>query len=144
MSAEMQARIKWTDGVQFVAEAGSGHSLVVDGPPDAGGRNTGPRPMELMLMGMGCCSAYDIVQMLKKARRNIIGCTAELRAERADAVPAVFTRIQLHFTVTGRDLGRARVARAVRLSVEKYCSAARMLATGGVEITHEHELVEPD
>ena len=140
----MQAKIKWTDGVQFIAESGSGHSLVVDGPPDAGGRNTGPRPMELMLMGMGCCSAYDVVQILKKARQQVSDCSAELRAERADETPAVFTRVHLHFIVSGRDLSQAGVERAVRLSVEKYCSASRMLEAGGVAITHDHEIVGPD
>ena len=138
----MQAKVKWTDGVQFVAESGSGHALVVDASPEAGGRNTGPRPMELLLMGLGACSSYDVVSILKKSRQNIVDCQASIEAERVDAVPAVFSKIHLHFVVTGKDLKPTQVERAVSLSAEKYCSASIMLGKGGVEITHSHEVVE--
>ncbi|GLR62735.1 OsmC family protein [Marinospirillum insulare] len=138
----MQAKVKWTDGVQFVAESGSGHALVVDGAAEAGGRNTGPRPMELLLMGLGACSSYDVVSILKKSRQNIIDCQASVEAERVDAVPAIFSKIHLHFVVTGKDLKPAQVERAVSLSAEKYCSASIMLGKGGVDITHSHEVVE--
>ncbi|WNK20894.1 OsmC family protein [Halomonas piscis] len=138
----MKARVKWTDGRQFVAESGSGHSVVIDGPPDHGGRNSGSRPMEMMLMGMGGCSAFDVLNILDKARADVTDCVAELEAERADGVPSVFTRIHVHFVVTGRGLKDNQVQRAVSLSAEKYCSASIMLANGGVEIEHSYEIVE--
>ncbi|MFC0268699.1 OsmC family protein [Kushneria aurantia] len=138
----MQATIKWTDGRQFVAESGSGHATIIDGNPDNGGRNTGPRPMEMLLMGMGGCSAYDVLNILDKSRARVTDCVARLEADRADATPAVFTRIHLHFVVTGVALKEAQVKRAVELSAEKYCSASIMLAAGGVEITHSWEIVE--
>lgn len=138
----MKARVKWTEGRQFVAESGSGHSVVIDGPPDHGGRNTGPRPMEMLLMGMGSCTAFDILNILDKARADVTDCVAELDAERADAVPAVFTKIHVHFVVTGRALKENQVARAVELSAEKYCSASIMLVNGGVEITYSFEITE--
>lgn len=136
----MKARVKWTDGVQFVAESGTRHAVVVDGPEDKGGRNTGPRPMELLLMGLGACSSFDVVTILQKARQQVVDCHAELQAERVDAVPAVFSKIHLHFVVSGRDLKEAQVARAVSLSAEKYCSASIMLGKAGVLITHSHEI----
>ncbi len=126
----------------FVGETGSGHSLVMDGPEDLGGRNLGPRPMEMLLLGTGGCSTYDVMSMLKKSRQLVVDCRVELEAERADAVPAVFTRINMHFVVTGIDLKEKQVQRAVALSAEKYCSASIMLGAGGVEITHSHEIVE--
>ena len=138
----MQAKIKWTDGVQFVAESGSGHSIVIDGPPEKGGRNSGARPMELLLMGLGGCSSFDVVSILKKARQNIIDCHTEVKAERVDEVPSVFSKIHLHFVVTGKDLKESQVARAVSLSADKYCSASIMLGRAGVEITHSHEVIE--
>ena len=138
----MQATVKWVDNAMFVAESGSGHSVVMDGPPDHGGRNMGVRPMEMLLMGLGGCSAFDVMSMLNKSRQDVIDCRAELEAERADAVPAVFTRIHVHFVVTGRGLKASQVARAVSLSAEKYCSASIMLEAAGVEITHSHEIVE--
>ncbi len=140
----MQARIKWVDGAMFVGESGSGHSVVMDGPPDHGGRNLGIRPMEMLLLGLGGCASFDVVDILKKARQPVADCVAELEAERADAVPAVFTRIRLHFVVSGRGLKAKQVARAVELSAEKYCSASRMLEAGGVEIQHSHEVVDLD
>lgn len=138
----MKANIKWTDGRQFVAESGSGHSVVIDGPPDHGGRNTGPRPMEMMLMGLGACTSFDVLEILEKSRTPVSDCVATLEAERADAIPSVFTRIHVHFTVTGKGLKEAQVKRAVELSAEKYCSASIMLGTGGVEISHSYTIVE--
>jgi putative redox protein len=138
----MKATIKWVDGAMFLGESGTGHSLVMDGAEEQGGRNLGPRPMEMLLIGLGGCSAYDVMAMLRKSRQNVVDCRAELEAERADAVPAVFTKIHVHFVVSGRGLKESQVARAVSLSAEKYCSASIMLEAGGVEITHSHELVE--
>ena len=138
----MKAVVKWTDGVQFVAESGSGHAIIVDGPPEKGGRNTGPRPMELLLMGLGSCSSFDVIGILQKSRQDIIDCHVEVEAERVDAVPALFTKIHLHFVVTGRGVKEAHIKRAVELSAEKYCSASIMLAAGGVEISHDYEIIE--
>tara|TARA_R110000823_G_scaffold195624_5_gene326943 strand:+ start:20102 stop:20527 length:426 start_codon:yes stop_codon:yes gene_type:complete len=138
----MQATVKWADGAMFVGESGSGHAIVMDGPADLGGRNLGPRPMEMLLLGTGGCSIYDVLGMLKKSRQQVVDCRVELNAERADAVPAVFTRIHLHFVVTGHALKDAQVKRAVELSAEKYCSASIMLGAAGVEMTHSYEIVE--
>ena len=138
----MKAPVKWTDGAMFVAETGSGHTAVMDGPEDLGGRNLGPRPMEMLLLGTGGCSIYDVMSMLKKSRQNVVDCRVEMDAERADAVPAVFTRINMHFIVTGIDLKDSHVKRAVELSAEKYCSASIMLGAAGVDITHSYEVVE--
>jgi len=138
----MQATVKWVDGVMFVGESGSGHSIVMDGPPDHGGRNMGMRPMELMLLGVGGCSSFDVIQILEKGRHQVKGCVAELTAERVDAVPSVFSKIHLHFVVTGHDLKVAAVERAVKLSAEKYCSASIILSKAGVEITHDFEVIE--
>ncbi|MEI7796219.1 MAG: OsmC family protein [Methylococcaceae bacterium] len=138
----MQATVKWVDGMMFVGESGSGHSVVMDGPLDLGGRNMGIRPMEMLLIGVGGCSSFDVVQILQKGRADLVGCVAELTAERVDAVPAVFSKIHLHFVVSGRDLKPAVVERAVKLSAEKYCSAAIMLGNAGVEMTHDFEVIE--
>ncbi|WP_111413271.1 OsmC family protein [Billgrantia lactosivorans] len=138
----MKASVKWTDGRQFVAESGSGHSVVIDGPPDHGGRNTGPRPMEMLLMGMGACTSFDVLEILEKSRAGVTDCVAAVEAERADTVPAVFTRIHVHFTVSGHNLKESQVKRAVELSAEKYCSASIMLAKGGVEVTHSYSIVD--
>lgn len=138
----MKASVKWTDGRQFVAESGSGHSVVIDGPPDHGGRNTGPRPMEMLLMGLGACTSFDVLEILEKSRAPVSDCVAEVEAERADSVPSVFTRIHVHFTVSGNGLKEKQVARAVELSAEKYCSASIMLGKGGVEISHSFSIVE--
>lgn len=138
----MKATIKWVDGAMFLGESGTGHSLVMDGAEEQGGRNLGPRPMEMLLIGLGGCSAYDVMAMLRKSRQNVVDCRAELAAERADTIPAVFTKIHVHFVVTGIGLKESQVARAVSLSAEKYCSASIMLEAGGVEISHSHELVE--
>lgn len=138
----MQATINWVDGVRFLAESGSGHTVVVEGPESHGGRNTGVRPMELMLMGLGGCTSFDVMNILKKSRQQVTGCVAQLEAERADAVPAVFTRIKVHFVVSGNNLKEAAVARAVSLSAEKFCSASIMLEQAGVEISHSFEIVD--
>jgi putative redox protein len=137
----MRARIKWIDDVSFVGESESGHSVVMDGAPEAGGRNIGMRPMELLLIGMGGCSSFDVVTILKKARQPIIDCVAEISAERADEIPKVFTRIHLHYIVTGKNLVPNQVERAIKLSVEKYCSASFMLGKTA-EITHDFEIME--
>ena len=137
----MKATIKWVDGVSFVAESESGHAVVLDGPPDAGGRNIGMRPMEMVLAGMGGCTAFDVVSILQKARQPVTDCRVELSAERADEIPKVFTRIHVHFIVSGRGLKPAQVERAVKLSAEKYCSASIMLGKTA-EITHDFEVVD--
>jgi putative redox protein len=140
----MHAEIRWVEGVHFRAVADSGHEISMDGPPDAGGSNRGARPMELVLMGMGGCTAFDVVSILQKQRQQIVDCRAELSAERADSVPHVFTAIHVHFRITGRGLDSARVERAVALSADKYCSASIMLGRGGVRITHDFEIIEAD
>ena len=137
----MKARIKWIENVCFLGESETGHAVVLDGAPDAGGRNLGMRPMEMLLIGMGACTSFDVVTILKKSRQNIMDCVAELDATRADEVPKVFTKIHVHFVVTGKDLNLAQVERAVKLSAEKYCSASIMLGKS-VEITHDFEVQE--
>ncbi|HLT14678.1 MAG TPA: OsmC family protein [Marinobacter sp.] len=138
----MKATVDWTGNASFKATSGSGHSVQLDGPPDHGGENLGPRPMELLLMGVGGCSSFDVMSILKKSRQEVTACHAELEAERADAVPAVFTSIHLHFVVTGHNLKEKQVERAVSLSAEKYCSASIMLGQAGVKITHSFEMRE--
>jgi putative redox protein len=139
----MKARIKWVEQASFLAESESGHAVLMDGAPDHGGRNLGPRPMEMLLMGMGGCTAFDVISILRKARQPVSDCVVELSAERADSVPKVFTRIHVHFVVTGRGLAEKQVGRAVSLSAEKYCSASLMLGKTA-EITHDFEIVEAD
>jgi putative redox protein len=136
----MKARIKWVEQASFLGEAGSGHAVLMDGPPDAGGRNLGPRPMEMMLLGMGGCTSFDVVAILRKGRHAITDCVAEIEAQRAETDPKVFTQIHIHFIVTGKDLKPEAVERAIRLSAEKYCSASIMLGQGGVKITHDFEI----
>ena len=138
----MKGRVKWVGDVMFVAESGSGHGVVVDGAPESGGRNMGMRPMELMLLSVGACSAFDVVTILKKARQQASGCEVALEGKRAEGVPAVYTDIHLHFKVSGRNLNAEQVKRAVELSSEKYCSASMTLREGGVNITHDFEIVE--
>lgn len=137
----MKARIQLVEGMTFVAESGSGHAVVVDAAPDVGGRNLGARPMELVLMGTGACSAIDVVHILRKARQDVRGCVVELDSARAGEDPKVFTRIHLHYVVTGKGLAAAQVERAIRLSKEKYCSATIMLAESA-EISWDYELRE--
>ncbi len=137
----MQARIKWVDNAMFVGESGSGHAVVIDGPAEGGGRNLGVRPMELLLMGVGSCSAYDVIHILKKGRQPVTDCVVELTAERADQIPQVFTKIHMNFIIYGHDkLTDAQVKRAVQLSAEKYCSASIMLSHS-VEITHNYQVI---
>ncbi len=136
----MKARIKWVQDAMFLGESGSGHAIVMDGPEEHGGRNLGCRPMETLLMGMGGCAAFDVVHILRKSRQKVTNCVAEIMAERADEVPSVFTKIHLHFLVSGTDLKEKQVQRAVELSAEKYCSASIMLGKAGVEITHSYEV----
>jgi putative redox protein len=137
----MKARIKWVENVAFLGESGSGHAVLMDGAPEGGGRNLGPRPMELLLIGAGGCTAYDVVHILKKSRANITDCVAEIEAERADEDPKVFTKIHFHFIVSGKNLKPDQVERAIALSAEKYCSASIMLGKTAA-ITHDFELVE--
>jgi putative redox protein len=138
----MKATVKWVDGAMFLGESGTGHTVVMDGAAEQGGRNLGPRPMEMLLIAMGGCSAYDVMAMLRKSRQQVVDCRAQIEAERADAVPAVFTKIHVHFVVTGIGLKESPVSRAVSLSAEKYCSASIMLESAGVQMSHSHELVE--
>jgi putative redox protein len=134
----MKARIQLVEGMTFVAESGSGHAVVVDAAPEAGGKNLGARPMELVLMGTGACSAIDVVHILRKARQDVRDCVVELEAERASADPKVFTRIHFHYVVTGKALAAAQVERAINLSKDRYCSATAMLAkTAAVSVDYE-------
>ena len=137
----MKCRIKWLDYMTFVGESGSGHSVVMDGAPEAGGRNLGIRPMEMLLLGLGGCTAFDVVSILHKSRQNIVDCEVEIEAERSSEVPRVFTGIHVHFIISGKDLDPAKVERAVNLSADKYCSASRMLEKAAT-ITHDFEIVE--
>lgn len=136
----MKARIKWAQGAMFIGESGSGHAVVMDGPEEHGGRNLGIRPMEMMLLGMGGCTAFDVMHILQKSRQDVVDCVAELDATRAETDPKVFTKIHVHFIVTGNDLSEKHVKRAVELSAEKYCSASIMLSKS-VDITHDYEIV---
>jgi len=137
----MKARVKWVEGALMVGESASGHAIVMDGPPEHGGRNLGVRPMEMLLLGMGGCSEFDVIHILKKGRHDVRFCEVELSAERADTEPKVFTRIHAHFRVGGVDLTDKAVERAVKLSAEKFCSASIMLGAMA-EISHDFELVE--
>ena len=139
----MDCKINWLagSGMAFMAETGTGHILNMDGAPEAGGRNLAPRPMELMLAGAGGCTAFDVVLILQRSRQNIIACEVSLQAERAETDPKVFTKINLHFTVKGKDLDPSKVERAINLSHDKYCSATAMLANTA-EITHTFEVVQ--
>ena len=139
----MKTRVKWVEGVSFVAETGSGHAIVVDGAPEAGGRNLGMRPMELVLAGTASCTAFDVIWILKKARQPVADCVVEAEAERAPAEPKVFTRIHFKYVIAGRGLDPRQVERAVKLSKEKYCSATTMLEPS-VEITYEVAIIEGD
>ena len=136
----MKARIKWVQDAEFVGESGSGHSVVMDGPPEFGGANKGVRPMEMILLGLGGCTAFDVVLILKKSRQEVSDCVVELHADRALQDPKVFKKIHIHFIVTGTDLKESMVQRAVNLSAEKYCSASIMLSKA-VAITHDFEII---
>lgn len=138
----MKSRVKWIENVCFMAEADSGHALIMDGSPDIGGRNLGPRPMELLLMGTGGCTSIDVVMILKKSRQDVTGCEVAISADRADSDPKVFTKVHMHFIISGRNLKPEVVDRAIKLSAEKYCSASIMLGKSA-EMTHDFEIVEP-
>mgnify|MGYP003621434201 CR=1 FL=1 len=138
----MECKVKWIEGsMSFLAETGSGHVVAMDGPPEAGGRNLAPRPMEMLLAGTGGCTAFDVVSILKKGRHAVTGCDVEVHADRADTDPKVFTRIHFHFRVRGKQLKPEAVTRAVELSSEKYCSASIMLGKTA-SITHEVEIID--
>ncbi|TJZ73337.1 OsmC family protein [Chitiniphilus eburneus] len=137
----MKVRLKWVEEVSFLAQSESGHAVLMDGPPEGGGRNLGPRPMEMVLMGTAGCATYDVIHILRKGRADVRDCVVNVDAERAAEDPKVFTRIHLHFTVTGRALKPEQVERAIKLSAEKYCSASIMLGKTA-EITHGFEIVE--
>ncbi|WP_343594458.1 OsmC family protein [Acinetobacter sp.] len=140
----MRSTVQWLENVAFEAKSESGHSVMMDGSPAYGGENRGARPMELILMGLGGCASFDLVTILKKARQDVTDVQCQLQAERADAVPAVFTKIHLHFVVTGKGIKEKQVAKAIELSADKYCSASKMLSEGGVEITHDFEIIEAE
>lgn len=137
----MKGRVKWIDGVAMLGESGSGHGVVMDGPPELGGRNLGVRPMEMLLLGMGGCTQFDVLLILRKARQEVTDCVVELEAERAEADPKVFTRIHAHFIVTGKALDPKRVEQAIKLSAEKYCSASIMLGATA-RVSHDFEVRE--
>ena len=140
----MKTRVNWIENVMFVAESDSGHAIVVDGVPADGGRSMGMRPMELMALGVGSCSSYDVVTILKKAKQSVTACEAEVTAERVDGTPATFESIHLHFKITGFDLSEKHVQRAIELSANKYCSASIMMKNAGVTVTHDFELHEAE
>jgi putative redox protein len=137
----MKSRVKWVENVCFMAESESGHAMIMDGSPDIGGRNMGPRPMEMLLMGAGGCTSVDVVMIMKKSRQDVTGCEVEVSAERATEHPKVFTKIHMHFTVRGRNLKADIVERAIKLSAEKYCSASIILGKTA-EMTHDYEIIE--
>ncbi len=137
----MKTRVKWVEDVCFMGEADSGHAVIMDGSPEIGGRNLGPRPMELLLMGTGGCTSVDVIMILKKSRQDVTACEVAIEADRADDHPKVFTRIHMHFTVKGRNLKPEIVDRAIKLSAEKYCSASIILGKTAV-MTHDFEIIE--
>ena len=137
----MKTCIQWKGNVSFLAESGSGHRVLMDGPPENGGQNLGPRPMEMMLMGLGGCTTFDVIFILKKARQDVTDCIVNIEAQRAETDPKVFTHIHLHFILTGNQLNPQQVERAINLSAEKYCSASIMLKNT-VDITHDFEIIE--
>jgi len=139
----MRCRVKWLDNMSFVGESGSGHSVVMDGSPEAGGRDLGIRPMEMLLLGLGGCTAFDVILILKKSRQQVIDCEIKIDSDRAETIPKIFTRIHVHFVISGKNLDPARVKKAVDLSADKYCSASRILEKSA-EITHDFEIVEID
>ena len=139
----METQLKWAGNAAFIGTASSGHTVVMDGPAEGGGRNLGPRPMEMLILGMGACSTYDVVSILKKSRQEITDCEIKITSQRADSDPKVFTDIQLHFIVSGHNLKEKQVERAIKLSAEKYCSASIMLGATA-NITHDFEIVNVD
>lgn len=139
----METQIKWVGNAAFIGRASSGHTVVMDGPAEGGGRNLGPRPMEMLILGMGACSTYDVVSILKKSRQDITDCEIKITSKRAESDPKVFTDIQLHFVVSGYNLKQKQVERAIKLSAEKYCSASIMLGATA-NITHDFEIINVD
>ncbi|MDJ0832533.1 MAG: OsmC family protein [Gammaproteobacteria bacterium] len=137
----MKSRVKWLDNMSFVGESASGHAVVMDGPPEFGGRNLGIRPMEMLILGLGGCSSFDVMLILQKARQKVDHCEVELDYDRAEKDPKVYTRIHMHFIITGREVDPKRVAKAIELSAEKYCSASIMLGKTA-SITHDFEIRE--
>ena len=137
----MKCRVKWLDHMTFVGESGSGHAVVMDGAPEHGGRDMGVRPMEMLLLGLGGCTAFDVMSILKKSRQTVIDCEVKIDSDRAEEVPKVFTRIHVHFTVSGKNLDPTKVEKAVNLSADKYCSASLMLGKTA-KISHDFEVVE--
>lgn len=138
----MKSRVTWLENVAFQSETESGHQLTMDGSPAYGGENRGFRPMELILTGLGGCASFDVVTILKKARQDVHHVECLLEAERAETIPAVFTKIHLHFIIKGKGIKEKQVEKALELSASTYCSASRMLTQGGVEITHDYEIIE--
>jgi putative redox protein len=137
----MKARVKWVEQASFLGETESNHAILMDGPPSAGGRNLGPRPMEMLLLGTGGCTSFDVVSILKKSRQAISDCYVELEAERSETDPKVFTKIHMHFVVTGKNIKPEAVEKAIKLSAEKYCSASIMLGATAA-VTHDFEVVQ--
>ena len=138
----MRTEITWVDKVHFTATADSGHTVSIDGPPDAGGDNRGTRPMELMLMGLGGCTSFDVVNILVKGRQKVTNCVTQITAQRAEEVPQVFETIHVHFLIEGEDLDEKKIDRAIHLTADKYCSASIMLQRAGVAVTHSFEIVQ--
>jgi len=139
----MKCRVKWLDNMSFVGESGSGHSIVMDSAPEAGGRDLGVRPMEMLLLGLGGCTAFDVVSILKKSRQDVSDCEVHIEAERAADIPKVFTQIHIHFIVSGKKLKADKVEKAVSLSSDKYCSASEMLGKTA-KITHDFKVIEDE
>lgn len=137
----MKARVKWVEQVDFLGETESNHAVLMDGAPTAGGRNLGPRPMEMLLLGAGGCTSFDVISILKKSRQAVTDCYVELDAERAETDPKVFTKIHMHFVVKGKDIKPEIVEKAIKLSAEKYCSASIMLGATAV-VTHDFEVIQ--
>ncbi len=137
----METRLRWAGGAVFIGEASSGHTVVMDGPPEGGGRNLGPRPMEMLLLSMGACSSYDVVSILKKSRQQVTDCDLKITARRAEDYPKIFTDIHMHYVVSGKALKENNIKRAIDLSAEKYCSASIMLGAMA-NITHDYEIIE--
>lgn len=140
---EKIATVKWIDGMSFVGQSASGHAVVMDGAPEIGGHNLGPRPMEMLLLGLGGCTAIDVMMILQKGGQDVRDCRIEVSAERAETVPKVFTKIHVHYVVTGKDLSDTKVERAVNLSSDKYCSVSKMLEKAA-EVTHDYAIVSID
>lgn len=137
---KVKARVKWIEDVQFIGETGSGHSVVMDGPESYGGHGTGIRPMEMLLLGLGGCASFDVIEISKKARQDIVDCVANIESERSEDIPKVFTKITIHFTVTGRNLKENQIKKAIQLSADKYCSASAMLAESA-DISYDYEII---